>query len=116
MTEHTDTTDAAAHAGSRRGDGAATTDESSANTMGDVDHTHPHRNTTFGSVFRRGPTVAADGGAPAAATQAGNQMAEIDHESPVGRDPNDAFARGIDSTDESNRDVSSDTRGGASDE
>jgi len=30
--------------------------------MNDVDHTHPHTDEPFGAAFRRGPTVAADGG------------------------------------------------------
>jgi len=52
--------------------------------MRDVDHTHPHTNESFGAAFRRGPTVAADGGERSDADEAvdAETMADVDHESP----------------------------------
>jgi hypothetical protein len=47
--------------------------------MKDVDHTHPHTDSAFGSAFARGPAVAADGGQDADETT--ETMADVDHES-----------------------------------
>jgi len=49
-------------------------------TMGDVDHTHPHTNDTFGDAFARGPAVAADGGSPENEASS-RTMADVDHDS-----------------------------------
>ncbi|MFB6299383.1 MAG: hypothetical protein ABEH65_03910 [Halobacteriales archaeon] len=36
--------------------------EKNSDTLGEVDHTHPFDGRPFGVAFRRGPTIAADGG------------------------------------------------------
>jgi len=64
--------------------------------MGGVDHTHPGRNTTFGSIFGRGPSVAADGGKPATAADPDEDeiMEDVDHEAPSETGANATFERG----------------------
>ncbi|GAB3683318.1 hypothetical protein GCM10028857_10700 [Salinarchaeum chitinilyticum] len=73
--------------------------------MGGVDHTHPERNTTFGSIFGRGPSVAADGGEPAPAPEAGDDddaaMEDVDHDAPSETGPNATFERGAEHAAES---------------
>ena len=61
-----------------------------------VDHTHPGRNTTFGSIFGRGPSVAADGGKPATAPDPDEDeiMGDVDHEAPSDSGANATFERG----------------------
>ena len=53
-------------------------------TMREVDHTHPHTNDTFGTVFTSGQAVAADGGSADGADDARETMADVDHDSPDG--------------------------------
>ncbi|AGN00112.1 hypothetical protein L593_00785 [Salinarchaeum sp. Harcht-Bsk1] len=81
--------------------------------MGGVDHTHPDRNTTFGSIFGRGPSVAADGGEPASGRRSSSDrrsdggkpatapdpeedeiMEDVDHEAPSETGANATFERG----------------------
>ena len=59
-------------------------------TMRDVDHTHPHTNDTFGTVFTSGQAVAADGGE---ADREIETMADIDHTS-TGEGVDRAYERG----------------------
>ncbi|WP_135303114.1 hypothetical protein [Haloarcula amylovorans] len=72
-------------------------------TMGDVDHTHPHTNETFGAAFKRGPAVAADGGERSsehdAEDEADETMADVDHEAP-GEGVTRAYERGTEGRDE----------------
>ena len=73
-------------------------------TMADVSHTNPYTGETAGHLFRRGPTVAADGGRPADgeadATDEGTDerdttMADVDHTPPHDADDaNRVFERG----------------------
>ncbi|EMA10080.1 MULTISPECIES: hypothetical protein [Haloarcula] len=68
-------------------------------TMGNIEHTHPQTNGTFGAVFRRGPVVAADGGERDAEEETDETMEDIDHEAPdegVTR----AYERGTEGRDE----------------
>jgi len=51
-------------------------------TMRAVDHTHPHTNDTFGTVFTSGQAVAADGGTADGADEQDETMADVDHDSP----------------------------------
>ncbi|WP_276272108.1 hypothetical protein [Haloarcula litorea] len=66
-------------------------------TMGEVDHTHPHTNDTFGNPFQRGPAVAADGGEAEEPTD--ETMEDVDHESP-GEGVDRAYERGTEGRDE----------------
>jgi|GEM_PF-330963 len=75
--------------------GTAPKTAENADTMGGIDHTHPHRNTTFGSIFGRGPAIAADGGEPAAAADE-EAMKDVDHETPTDTDAAEVFDRGLD--------------------
>jgi hypothetical protein len=78
-----------------------------------VDHTHPDRNTTFGSVFGRGPSIAADGGEPASGRRSSSDrrsdggkpatasdpeeddvMEDVDHDAPSDAGANATFERG----------------------
>ncbi|QIO23259.1 hypothetical protein [Haloarcula sp. JP-L23] len=73
-------------------------------TMGDVDHTHPHTNETFGAAFKRGPAVAADGGerdseADAEGNRTAETMEDVDHEAP-GEGVARAYERGTEGRDE----------------
>ena len=70
--------------------------------MGGIDHTHPHRNTTFGSIFGRGPSIAADGGepAPSAAEEDEPAMEDVDHDAPSETGPNATFERGAEHADD----------------
>jgi hypothetical protein len=80
--------------------------------MHDVDHTHPHTDEPFGSAFRRGPTVAADGGERSSSERSSDggeadaedeeteQMEDVDHESPS-KGADRAFERGTEGRDES---------------
>ena len=91
--------------------------------MHDVDHTHPHTDEPFGAAFRRGPTVAADGGKRSdrsrpsserssdggrdsgtesrrAEDEETDQMEDVDHESPT-KGADRAFERGTEGRDES---------------
>ncbi|MBV0922698.1 hypothetical protein KTS45_00655 [Halomicroarcula limicola] len=74
-------------------------------TMGDVDHTHPHTNETFGAAFQRGPAVAADGGERSGErdaedeTEAEETMSDVDHEAP-GEGVTRAYERGTEGRDE----------------
>ena len=71
-------------------------------TMADVSHTNPYTGETAGRLFSRGPTVAADGGEPAAtddtghtATKPTRTMADVDHTPPHDADDaNRVFERG----------------------
>ena len=64
-----------------------------AETMADVDHTHPHTNEAFGAgAFTRGQSVAADGGERSDA-ETTRTMADVDHESP-GEGVTRAYERG----------------------
>ncbi|MBX0323543.1 hypothetical protein EGH21_10930 [Halomicroarcula sp. F13] len=77
-------------------------DTDSNDTMGDVDHTHPHTNDTFGTAFKRGPAVAADGGARDARDDAEDDeetMEDVDHEAP-GEGVSRAYERGTEGRDE----------------
>jgi len=50
--------------------------------MKDVDHTHPHTNDTFGTVFTSGQAVAPDGGkAESEGEETVETMADVDHDS-----------------------------------
>ncbi|MFB6130144.1 MAG: hypothetical protein ABEJ28_04915 [Salinigranum sp.] len=60
-------------------------------TMADVSHTHPHTGETFGDAFRRGPTIAADGGAPG---DSPDTMADVSHTPPHGVGANEVWSRG----------------------
>ncbi|MBX0294427.1 hypothetical protein [Haloarcula nitratireducens] len=79
----------------------ATAEVNDDGTMGDVDHTHPHTNETFGAAFKRGPAVAADGGERDAEdeTEAEETMADVDHEAP-GEGVTRAYERGTEGRDE----------------
>ena len=56
-----------------------------AETMADVDHTHPHTNEAFGAgAFTRGQSVAADGGERSDDAEETQTMNAVDHESPGG--------------------------------
>ncbi|MBX0285256.1 hypothetical protein [Haloarcula salinisoli] len=82
--------------------------------MKDVDHTHPHTDSAFGSAFTRGSAVAADGGEPSDGRRASSEprsdggkeadettqtMADVDHESAAdGVDR--AYERGTEGRDE----------------
>ncbi|MFB6074497.1 MAG: hypothetical protein ABEJ89_05750 [Haloarculaceae archaeon] len=66
--------------------------------MRDVDHTHPHTDEPFGAAFRRGPDVAADGGARDE-TPATETMADVDHEKPT-EAVDRVFERGTEGRDE----------------
>jgi len=71
--------------------------------MNDVDHTHPHTDEPFGAAFRRGPTVAADGGEAEAeddAVDTDETMEDVDHESPS-EGATRVFERGTEGRDES---------------
>ena len=91
--------------------------------MHDVDHTHPHTDEPFGSAFRRGPAVAADGGERSDGSRSSSerssdggrdsgtesrraedeetdQMEDVDHESPT-KGADRAFERGTEGRDES---------------
>jgi hypothetical protein len=80
-------------------------------TMGDVNHTHPYTGETFGTAFRRGPTVAADGGTANDASGASSDrrsdggardsasderatMRTVDHTPPHGEGANRVWERG----------------------
>ncbi|WP_138797625.1 hypothetical protein [Halostella pelagica] len=72
--------------------------------MNDVDHTHPYDDRTAGKLFRRGPTVAADGGEAEAEPeeteeQSKNQMRDVSHDDPEGEGANRVFERGREHTD-----------------
>ncbi|MFC7007116.1 hypothetical protein [Halalkalicoccus salilacus] len=45
------------------------TDDNDKQRMKDVDHTHPHDDTSAGALFARGPVVVADGGERGAGTR-----------------------------------------------
>ena len=85
--------------------------------MNDVDHTHPHTNEPFGSAFRRGPTVAADGGERSEGSRTSSErssdggeadaepetdetMEDVDHESAT-EGATRSFERGTEGQDES---------------
>jgi hypothetical protein len=65
--------------------------------MKDVDHTHPHMDSAFGTAFTRGPAVAADGGHEADETT--ETMADVDHGS-SGDGVDRAYERGTEGRDE----------------
>jgi len=86
--------------------GADDADSTGRPTMGGIDHTHPDRNTTFGSIFGRGPSVAADGGEPTPASEdAADEMpmADVDHEAPSDTGANATFERGAEHGDAGGR-------------
>jgi hypothetical protein len=82
--------------------------------MRDIDHTHPHDDRNAGKLFRRGPTVVADGGrrderrsrqtasdggeAEAKPEEADegteNEMRDVSHDDPEGEGANRVFERG----------------------
>ena len=72
--------------------------------MKDVDHTHPYNDRSAGKVFRRGPTVVADGGeaeaepeaeqTPDEDAQPENEMRDVSHDDPNGEGANRVFERG----------------------
>ncbi|MGZ0745853.1 hypothetical protein [Haloparvum sp. AD34] len=78
-------------------------------TMGDVSHTNPYTNETFGGIYRRGPAVADGGAAPKvvdgedgtsaavdasdSATDSTQTMGEIDH-TPRDLNVNNVWDRG----------------------
>ena len=66
--------------------------------MRDVDHTHPHTNSAFGSAFTRGPAVAADGG-EADRSDEPQTMADVDHSS-ADEGVDRAYERGTEGRDE----------------
>lgn len=88
--------------------------------MKTVDHTHPDTDRPFGEqvVFARGPTVAADGGKRARASEDehervedasddeearktdGKQMKDVDHEPPNEAEANRVFERGREGRDD----------------
>ncbi|MDQ2051576.1 hypothetical protein RBH26_13930 [Natronolimnohabitans sp. A-GB9] len=87
--------------------------EPTTDTMADVSHTNPYTGETAGRLFRRGPTVAADGGqrraegGEAAAADSNGRtaerptetMADVDHTPPHDADDaNRVFERGRDHT------------------
>jgi len=80
-----------------------------------VDHTHPYDDRSAGDVFRRGPTVVADGGRreerrsrqvesdggkaeaeaePDEDAQPANAMRDVSHDDPHGEGANRVFERG----------------------
>ena len=67
--------------------------------MEDVNHTHPYDDRSAGKLFRRGPTVVADGGEAEAEPEeadAGtdNRMRDVSHDDPEGDGVNRVFERG----------------------
>ena len=71
--------------------------------MRNIDHTHPNDDRSTGRVFRRGPTVAADGGQRDAEDRdEGSQdtMRDVDHDDPEGEGANRVFERGREHADE----------------
>ncbi|MUV58304.1 hypothetical protein SAMN04487947_1921 [Halogeometricum rufum] len=67
-------------------------------TMGDVSHTNPHTEETFGYSFRRGPAMA-DGGETQAPSDE-ETMGDVDHTPREGDDVNDVWTRGHGDVDE----------------
>jgi hypothetical protein len=67
-------------------------------TMRAVDHTHPHTNDTFGTVFTSGQAVAADGG-KTDRTDDTQTMADVDHTS-TDEGVDRAYERGTEGRDE----------------
>ncbi|MHB9286644.1 hypothetical protein ACKVMT_06345 [Halobacteriales archaeon Cl-PHB] len=67
--------------------------------MAEVDHTHPHTGEPFEITFRRGVTVAADGGRHAASDGATDSMADVTHEAAT-EGANRSFERGTEGRNE----------------
>lgn len=74
-------------------------------TMREVDHSHPVDQRTAGALFRRGPTVIADGGRRKAKREpaedeeeqlAEKTMKEVSHTPPHGEGANEVHRRGRD--------------------
>ena len=75
-------------------------------TMGDIDHTHPHTGRAFGEnggVFVRGPAVA-DGG-----TDEG-EMRDVEHTAPEGDDVNGVWERGVETAGDAEADPGTERR------
>ncbi|NHN48687.1 hypothetical protein G9464_13940 [Halostella sp. JP-L12] len=68
--------------------------------MKNVDHTHPYNDRSASTVFRRGPTVVADGGeaeaepTPEEDAQPEDEMRDVSHDDPHGEGANRVFERG----------------------
>ncbi|MCL7416506.1 MAG: hypothetical protein M8354_01530 [Halalkalicoccus sp.] len=56
------------------------TEDTNAQRMRDIDHTHPYDDTSAGSLFVRGPVIAADGGRREADER--DRMKDVDHTPP----------------------------------
>ena len=71
-------------------------------TMADVNHTNPYTGETFGTGFRRGPTIAADGGEKEGEDPDGRDadasMQSVDHTPPPGEGANRVWKRGTETT------------------
>ncbi len=52
--------------------------------MGEGSHTNPYTGETVGRLFRRGSTVAADGGRPDATAETKRTMRDVSHTPPNG--------------------------------
>lgn len=66
-------------------------------TMADVSHTDPFRNRSAGALFRRGPTVVADGGKAEQKADDDTEkprMRDVDHTPRDGESANRVFERG----------------------
>ena len=92
--------------------------------MKDADHTHPYNDRSAGKVFRRGPTVVADGGRreerrsrqaesdggeaeakPDEDAQPEDEMRDVSHDDPNGEGANRVFERGREHGDDGTGDV-----------
>jgi hypothetical protein len=78
--------------------------------MENVDHTHPYDDRNAGKLFRRGPTVVADGGEAEAEPEETNerpenQMRDVSHDDPEGDGANRVFERGREHGDADTGDV-----------
>ncbi len=70
--------------------------------MGEVDHTHPITNRPFGERFDPTTAIVVDGGERGGGPDEDpDEMADVDHETPVGDGADPAFERGTEGRDES---------------
>ncbi|MFB6235602.1 MAG: hypothetical protein ABEH81_05795 [Halopenitus sp.] len=60
----------------RAADGRDT--DAATQTLGDISHTHPYTNETFGGIYRRGPAIADGGAEPTAVGSEGESSADAE--------------------------------------